>query len=353
MIKILLPINIYIPGIFFYPMKRGDILYDVITIGSATIDVFMNTFSELIKIRTAKYEHDHIAYPSGSKQVIEQLYFDLGGGGTNTAVSFSRLGLKTAYLGCIGDDETGRKVLEKLEKEKIDFIGHKDKKHQTGYSIILDSLENDRCIHTFKGANDFLSFERLDKDKIKSKWIYATSMMNKSFKTLIKIFTLAKKRKIKIAFNPSDYLIKKVDIAKYFKLIDLLIVNEREAFLLTNKKDLLKQFKELHKKHLKMCVITEGAEGAGYSDKKDLLYVEPRRVKVIEATGAGDAFGSSFVAGLMIKGNVRYALNLAVTNSASVLKKKGAKNNLLTRKQAERLMKKKIVIKNLRGEKNG
>lgn len=319
-------------------------MYDVITIGSATIDVFMHSFSELIKIRTTKYEHDFIAYPSGSKQIIEKLDFDLGGGGTNTAVSFSRLGLKTAYLGCIGNDENGKRILKRLKKENIDFIGCNDAKQQTGYSIILDSIEKDRCILTYKGANDYLKFKKLKTENIHTKWIYATSMLNESYKSLIKIFQLAKKRKIKIAFNPSDYMIKKnPGLIKSLKLVDLLIINEREAFLLTNKKGIKPQFKSIHKMGVKKALITEGDEGAAYSDKDNSLYVKARKVKVIEATGAGDAFGSAFLAGLIIKKNVKFALHIATANSTSVIKHRGAKNKLLSLKQAMKM--KKTLIK--------
>ena len=95
-------------------------MFDVITIGSATVDVFAYTeSSEVIKFVESKTEHDFIAYPGGEKIVIDKLDFKIGGGGTNTAVSFSRLGLNTAYLGKLGNDENGKKVLDLLNDENI------------------------------------------------------------------------------------------------------------------------------------------------------------------------------------------------------------------------------------------
>ena len=73
-------------------------MYDIITVGSSTVDVFVNTDSELIKIKTAKSEEELIAYPAGTKLIIKDLNFTIGGGGTNTAVAFSRLGFKVGYL---------------------------------------------------------------------------------------------------------------------------------------------------------------------------------------------------------------------------------------------------------------
>ena len=99
-------------------------MYDVITVGSATVDVFAHTDrSQLIKIMTDHSEQDLLAYPSGSKIIITELDFTTGGGGTNTAVSLARLGLKTAYLGQLGNDDNGNHILKKLKEEKISFIG--------------------------------------------------------------------------------------------------------------------------------------------------------------------------------------------------------------------------------------
>ena len=86
-------------------------MYDIITIGSSTIDVFADTDSELIKIKTTKGEEDLLAYPTGSKIIIKDLKFTTGGGGTNSAVSFSRFGLKVAYLGKVATDENGHKII--------------------------------------------------------------------------------------------------------------------------------------------------------------------------------------------------------------------------------------------------
>src|SRR3989344_1059516 len=119
-------------------------MYDVITVGSATLDVFAKTkFSELIKIMDSKGETDLLAYPTGSKILIEELEFTTGGGGTNAAVALSRLGHKTAWLGKLGKDENSDYILKKLKEEKVDSLAVRGKAYG-GYSIILDSIEHDR-----------------------------------------------------------------------------------------------------------------------------------------------------------------------------------------------------------------
>jgi len=324
-------------------------MYDVITIGSATIDVFSDSLSEIVKIITPKYEQDRIAYPSGSKTIIENLRFELGGGGSNTATSFSRLGLKTGFLGCIGNDSNADLVLKRLKEENIDFLGFRDKNNLTGYSIILDSIEHDRAILSFKGANDFLKYAKLKNHNLDTKWIYATSMLGTSFKTLYKIFKDAKEAGIKIAFNPSEYVFyKEPKVFDLIKMCNVLIINEREAFIATAKKCIVDQLKALSKLGPEMVVVTEGKEGAGLIHKKKITYINPLNVKVLETTGAGDAFGSGFIAGLILKKSPITALKLGTANAASVVKKKGAKNDLLTIKKAEQMLKKNYIIKKLK-----
>ena len=99
-----------------------SISYDIITVGSNKVDVFAKTDSELIEIKTRTHTEELLAYPVGTKILIEELEFMIGGGGTNTAVAFSRLGFKTGYLGKIGKDENGLKVFKLLKKEKVEKV---------------------------------------------------------------------------------------------------------------------------------------------------------------------------------------------------------------------------------------
>lgn len=327
-------------------------MYNVICVGSATVDVFAHTESELIKIKTQQMEEDLIAYPSGSKILIEKLEFKVGGGGTNTAVSFSKLGMKTAYLGKLGSDENANQVLALLKKEKIDFVGIKGKE-QTGYSIILDSIEDDRTILTNKGANNNLLFSELNTKKIKSNWYYFSSMMGKSLKTLERLTKFASKNKINIAFNPSSYLIKEniVDVKKILKNTKVLIFNLEEAELLCghdNVKDLLER---IHNMGPEIVIITDGANGCYASNKEDYYAIKPRKVKVVETTGAGDAFASAFVSGFIKKNDIEFALRLGMVNSEAVIGHIGAKEGLLSYKKALLSMKNpkhKVVKEKLR-----
>lgn len=316
-------------------------MYDVITVGSATVDAFADTDSELVKIKSSSSEEDLIAYPSGTKMIIKELDFKIGGGGTNTAVSFSRLGLKTAYLGKLGVDANGDKVIELLDKENIDFIGPR-KKGKTGFSVILDSIEHDRTILTHKGVNNKLLWEQVNKRKLNSKWLYLSSMMGKSLDMMKRLARYANKKGIKIAFNPSSYLIKehKEDVLDILSNTKTLIFNREEAQLLCGNKEIKKLLKECNGKGPDITIITDGKEGCYSYDGKVMYKVYANNVKVREATGAGDAFASSFIAGLAKGKDLKTSLELGITNAESVIQNVGAKEVLLTYRKALNEMRK-------------
>ena len=317
-------------------------MYDVITIGSSTVDVFAHTDkSELIKILGLQSEHEFIAYPVGSKLVIGELRFETGGGGTNTAVCLSRLGLKTAYLGKIGNDENGNKILALLKKEKIDFVGVRGKE-MSGYSVILDSIEHDRTILTYKGANNNLKYNELDLKKLQTKWLYSSAMMGESYNTIKKVVVWAKKHKIKFAFNPSNYLAEKGPefLENILKRTDLLVLNDEEATLIVGKGNPKQLAKRLHKLGPKTVVVTQGQNDVYVYDSKKTYVLTPSNKKIVEVTGAGDAFASSFLAGLIKFNDVKHALKLALVNAESVIAHIGAKNRLLRWNESMKIIKK-------------
>ena len=167
--------------------------------------------------------------------------------------------------------------------------------------------------------------------------------MGQSFKTAEKVALFAKKKKIKYAFNPSSYLAQKG--LNYLKKIitscDILVLNKEEALsLLKSKKSINYLLKKLQK-HSKIVVITEGKLGASAYDGEYKYTLYPRKTKVVETTGAGDSFASGFTAGIMLGKDVSYSLQLGYAEASSVIGHIGAKKDLISRKKANLIIKKK------------
>jgi len=289
-------------------------MYDIITVGSATVDALARTeFCEMIHDKKNK---ECIAYPVGAKILMKELILTVGGGGTNTAVSLARLGHKVAFLGKIGSKYNSSRVFQQLKKEKVNTsLIIRSKTGRTGYSIVLDSKKHDRTILTFRGSNNDLRSNEINLKKLKTKWFYFSSLMGTSFKTQEKIATYASKNNIKIAFNISSYLARKGK--KYLKNIlnkaNILILNKEESVLLVGKGTINNLLKKLNELGPNIVAITDGKHGVYVYDNKLIYYGKPTNVKIVETTGAGDAFASPFLCGIIRKNNIEFAMKLGIS----------------------------------------
>ena len=258
-------------------------------------------------------------------------------GGTNTAVGFARLGLKTAWIGKLGDDQTGKTVLAELKKERVNTrLATVSVGKTSGYSIILDAKGHDRTILAHKGCNDELLPSDVRLSKIKTRWVYCSSQMGRSLSTLIRIVNHAKREGISVAFNPSTYMIKnkRSTVRSLLRSTTALIFNKEEACLLVGEAPIRKTIERIHKMGPKYVVVTDGKNGAWGSYGRDVWFCKAPNVKAVEATGAGDSFATGFVAGIMKGMEVDEAMKIGMVESASVIQHLGAKNILLTWKQA-------------------
>jgi len=313
-------------------------MFDVIAIGSATVDAFVQTDRRFARGKS-------YSFPIGSKIKIDELKFDTGGGGTNTAVSFSRLGLKTAFLGKVGKGDNARRIFEQLKKEKVDTSLVVSENARTAFSIILDAKGNDRTILTYRGSSQDLGFSEIRMDRFRAKWIYSSALTGKSFESFIKIVEFSSKNGIRVAFNPSLYLIKenKQEIINIIHKINILIFNKEEAEELISSREasriskgaknesayMSRLLKAVYKLGPELVVITDGAKGSWCYDGVHKYEMPCHRVKVVETTGAGDAYASTFVAARIRAQPIESAMQCAMVNAESVIQHVGAKNILL------------------------
>ncbi|MDD5043727.1 MAG: carbohydrate kinase family protein [Patescibacteria group bacterium] len=325
-------------------------MLDIITIGSATRDVFLENVPFTIEKSKKSPTGYFASLPLGSKIEIKKMLFETGGGGTNTAVTFSRLGLNTATVAAVGDDPGGKEIVARLKKEGINtnFITI-NKGSLTGYSVILLTPKGQRTILVHRGASGLMNDEIIPWKKLRAKWLYISSLGG-NVELLKKLVNYARRNEIKIAVNPGALELK----AGFRKLrpilnkAEILLLNREEAAGLSGQRlenlpAILNFFKA---KFEPITIITDGARDAFVIDSPHTYRTRPLDVKIVNTTGAGDAFGSAFTAGIILKNDIGYALRLAIFNSTSVITAMGAKKGLLAKRPtAAELNKVKVTIK--------
>ncbi len=305
--------------------------YDVISIGSASIDVFLSSKSKDIEIERI-HAHEDVCLPVGAKILIDKLHTDVGGSGVNSSIAFSRLGFTAGLISKLGRDMHANMIQHKLAQEKVQFLG-KSADGQTGFSLILSGLQGNRTILAYKGNNDEIT--PADVPRIKAKWLYFGTMLGKSWKTQCKIAHYAKKNGIKVLFNPSLYLAEKGEA--YLKPVldacTILVLNKEEARALTKTNAGIETLLKKLQNKIPLAVITDGANGAYAYNGMKTYSIIPAQIKAVEPTGAGDAFASAFLAALMLKHDIPTALRWGAAQANSVIQHYGATNILLSRKE--------------------
>jgi len=311
-------------------------MFDIVTFGSATRDIFLRPK----KLSLLKYDssaREGVCFPVGSKIEIEDIYFNSGGGGTNTAATFANQGLKTAYCGVVGEDSAGREIIKELESLKINtgFVFLKNDK-LTNHSVIIAENNKDSTILAYRGAAELLSKEEISWQKLKTGWMYLAPLTGLLCDIFNDIVEFACVNGIKIAANPSVAQLSLNNFVKIANKIDILILNQEEASFLA--KISVEDEKGIFQKIDKICpgvaIMTKGGEGVVVSDGKNLYSAKPfKERKIVDTTGAGDAFGSGFVFEFMRSQDIEKSIQFAMANSAGCLSEIGAKNGLLKKGQ--------------------
>ncbi len=284
----------------------------IITFGSATGDIFL---------KIAKQEK----LSAGRKIAVDDLEMRSGGGGTNVACGLRNFGFKTAYFGKVGNDLFGQLVKKDLAKFKVDTRLLKISQDKpTALSVIISATGQDRMALVSRGACHFVKKREVPWSKLKkASWFYIASFRELSLKLCDPLLKFAKDNKIKVAVNPSKEQIVKFRTSN-FKLVDILFLNKEEADLLGGVKKIKENFNGI-------LAVTAGPDGVNvYQGKKVLTRPAPKG-KRVEATGAGDAFASGFLAGFLLSKDLAKATKLGLDNAVSVIGKVGAKDGLLNK----------------------
>ncbi len=298
------------------------IKYDIITFGSASEDILI--FSD-------DFFKKEIRLLLGDKVDIDGMFVKSGGGGTNAAATFSMQGFRTAFCGCVGIDCGSSLIMSDLKNLRIgkEFLGVL-KNIPTNKSVVLSGRKMGRVILTYRGASGHLP-PNFNLEKMSARWFYLAPLSGIMAKKTWEIISFANKNNIKIAINPGKEQINflKKSVKRLLSSVDVLILNKEEAQMLFSMKEQENIFKRYRKLAKGYVVITDDKKGAVVFDKNNMWKVGIFNIKVADKTGAGDAFGSGFVSGLIKTNDPVYAIQLAVANSHGCIQKWGAKEGLL------------------------
>lgn len=276
---------------------------DLISIGSCTLDCIIQIkdilrFELLDKDEVKKYT----AIEYSKKLNIEGVRFVPGGSAANIAANCAMLGLKSTYIGIIGNDFSANICLDDLSKRGVDLSNIiQTDEDNTALSVILRTeWGKDRSILAYKGANNLLNPSDVKEELFENIKAFAwTSLTSENgCRAIEKAITLTKDNNGKIYAAPSMSIIK--NNPKWAEILisnsDIVSLNKEEAKEFTGEHDTLHMIHHFLDLGLDLISITDGPNGSIISDGKQIINSSVYQGDVEDTTGAGDAF----LAGILI-----------------------------------------------------
>jgi len=324
--------------------------YQLVCVGDTTLDTFLKVRDATIR-RNPKTKDCELCFKHGEKISVDELRQNPGGNSANVAVGAAALGVKTALYAVIGDDDIGKKIKRMINERGINtkYLSM-NKGRSSNYSTIIN-FKGERTIFEMKYPAR-LSFKTFPK----TKWVYLSSIKQNPKTVYGCLIRLKKTLGFKIAFNPGMFQLSHPsdDIVQFLKFVDVLILNKEEARLLCEKipndksqipnklqtpnpkpkKAPLRAMRwtlaALHSFSNSVVFVTDGKRGAyGYDGNKFVHCGVFPVSNVKDKTGAGDAFSSGVISGLIRGVPFPWCIHWGIANSAAVLTEIGPQNGLL------------------------
>lgn len=232
-------------------------------------------------------------YPASDERVLAELITRSGGGpAAVAAVALSRLGVKSAIVGTIGDDSDGQEVLRIFEQEGVDTSGVSIGPIQTSGSVIVVSKEEStRAISTRQPVNQTPVSDTARKLIASAKWVHVDHVGINRLSEL----GISRGKGPLISFD-AGYNVENFDPA----LVDLFVPTDRQMAVRHPGKNLSLSLENDSVKAGNTVVATQGSSGsAGFSAKTGLVSAPGFKVEVTSTLGAGDVFHGALLAQLI------------------------------------------------------
>ncbi|MDH7563282.1 MAG: carbohydrate kinase family protein [Candidatus Bathyarchaeota archaeon] len=226
-----------------------------------------------------------------------------GGSAANTIVGLARLKCKVGFIGKVGSDREGKMLLDDLKREKVDTGGIVCAMHgRSGTVMGFVDEKGERALYIDSGVNDALNFNEVGVDyACRTRFLHLTSFVgDKPFKAQKKLLTYIPE-KVKVSLDPG-MCYARMGYAKLQPLIEksfVVMPNLSELALIAGKSDYRESAAFLLQKGVAVVAVKLGAKGCYVTDGRESHLIKPFKVRVVDTTGAGDAFCAGFLYGLI------------------------------------------------------
>lgn len=310
----------------------------IIAIGNAIVDILCKVDEEfLLEHNLIKGSMSLIGDEMAEKlSLLKAEKITSGGSAANSIAALAQMGASTAFIGKIGHDKFASQFVSEIEKSSAQFIGATSYDKPSAKSFILVTPDAQRTMCTFLGCAGEITEEMIKEESFKNcKLLYLEGYLwdeGKVALALKKAIDLAKKNGAKIAFSLSDQFCvarhKKDFIELLTEKVDIVFANESEALELSLAKDFSDQKVSdffFNKKHL-TAIITRSEKSCVIFKEGKINEIAASKIdKILDTTGAGDAFAAGFIKGLSDNKSLHDCAKLGHKIAAKIITKFGAR----------------------------
>lgn len=284
---------------------------------------------------------DHVPAP-GELVMTERFLLTIGGCAANAAVDLSKMEVRAAVVGRVGDDTFGRIVADMLGVHDVDVSSVLvTPGAETSQTMIVNVAGQDRrFVHSF-GANALFRAADIPLEAVKQcKILYLGGyllMPRVVQEELIPVFAAAKNAGVKTMLDvatpgPGDYL---QQLERLLPYVDVFLPNNQEAELITGNRVPLEQAELFQRLGVGTAVITMGGEGAILVSNNVRLRAAAFQVPYVDGSGGGDAFDAGYICGLLRGLDAEGCLRIASALGASCVRAIGTTPGVFTRTECD------------------
>ncbi|MGC9345755.1 MAG: carbohydrate kinase family protein, partial [Candidatus Bathyarchaeales archaeon] len=264
--------------------------FDVVGFGALNVDKLF----KVNKIASAEEE----SFVTGFEETC-------GGSAANTMVGLARLGCKVGFIGKVADDREGGMLLEDFRREGVDTNGIiVAKRGRSGTAMGFVDEKGERALYIDPGVNDTIEFDEINREyAFQTRFLHLTSFVGeKSFQTQKRLVEILPEN-VKVSLDIGELYARKglKELEPILSRTFVMMPNAKELQILTKKADHKRNAEVLLEKGVKIVAVKLGSKGCYVTDGKESSIIEAFRVKVVDTTGAGDAFCAGFLSALVKK----------------------------------------------------
>lgn len=319
---------------------------DVLAIGDTMLDVFIDIDEARVECSIDK-QRCEITFPFGEKIPVKSVTrFPGAGNASNAAIGARRLGLSSAILATVGDDEAGRSILTRWKQEGVDTRLVRTAKNQaTNYSSII-TYKGERTIFVHHEPYDYTLPKRLPV----AKRLYYTSLGQQHLALEQALLTyLDQHPQIRVTFQPGTHQLRRLarGTQEILKRTDILVMNKEEAELFLEQPagaPIAQQLERLLATGCRIAVITDGEHGSHAISQDGMWSCASFPVPSVERTGAGDSYATAFTWAIDKGYTIPQAMLYGTANAALVIQHIGPQDGLGDRQALDRMIKKFATI---------